>query len=96
MSATTKLSKRARARLAKTELLLFLAGKAEEWKQMLDGTDKRCLPPQQWPADDPFITLCRTYQLTPLDLAKLCHSLGGDLERRALRAGYDEHLDPEG
>lgn len=94
MARELDMPKRARARLAKAELLVMLAVKAEEWKQMLAGTAGGCLPPDQWPDDDPFIELCRTYQLTPADLSRLCNQLGEDLEHRAIRVGYDEHLDP--
>lgn len=93
MARELDMPKRARVRLAKAELLVMLAVKAEEWKQMLAGT-AGCLPPDQWPDDDPFIELCRTYQLTPADLSRLCNQLGEDLEHRAIRVGYDEHLDP--
>lgn len=83
-------------RLARSELLVFLAVKTLHWQQMLDGTDQakgKVLPVEEWPEDDPFRILCRTYDLKPTDLAKLLHGLGDDLERRAERIGYAEAWD---
>lgn len=86
------MTKRQRARLAKAELLMALAGTAERWHRELSG-DGGGLPPGEWPDDDPFIALCRTYRLAPPDLSRLCHEIGGELEARALHAGYDERLE---
>jgi len=87
-----RLTKRQRQRLAKAELLMALASTAERWKRELSG-DGGGLPPAEWPAADPFVTLCRLYRLAPADLARLCHQIGGELESRSLRAGYDERLE---
>ena len=92
------LPKRERRRLVKAELLLQLAVKAEQWATTLTeagtGEGSRRLPAvEEWGPGDPLAALCRTYGLTPRELAQVCSSIGGELEGRALRAGYDEHLD---
>jgi hypothetical protein len=88
-------AKRERMRLAKAELLLHLAMTTLRWQRCLDGTEPGCLPPSEWPDDDPHILLCRTYRLTTKDLVRICDQLGAELENRAERAGYAETWDHE-
>lgn len=80
--------KRERRRLAKAELLMHLALAADAWAAMVDGSDPKCRPIEEWPADDPLVTLARTYALTPKDLAGLCRQLAQEMENRSERAGY--------
>lgn len=87
--------KRQRQRLAKAELRLKLAVAAHGWQQALLGQAFGLKPPQQWPADDPLVTLARTYDLSFAELARLCDQLGAEMEGAAIRAGYDEHWDEE-
>jgi hypothetical protein len=86
--------KRERRQLAKAELLVHLAMTAERWSNDLTGTDTVCRPVAEWGDDDPFVVLCRTYDLTPAELARICHGIGDEIEARAIRAGYDNHYDP--
>lgn len=87
--------KRRRSKLAKAELWMSLAVTAEGWADQIDGADPATKPLDEWPADDLFVTLCRTYKLSPADLARLCRQIGQEVENRALNAGYDEiHVDP--
>jgi hypothetical protein len=86
--------KRARARLAKSELLVMLAVQAEQWHKMLLDQQPGILPFAKWPDDDPLRMLCRTYDLSPADLAKLADQIGAEIEHRAERAGYADHWDP--
>lgn len=85
--------KRERRRLAKAELLVQLAVTAEHWSRSLAGTESGVRPVAEWPSDDPFVTLCRTYALTPAELSAICHQLGDEIEARAERAGYPDHYD---
>lgn len=87
--------KRERVRLARAELLVHLATTLERWRGDLlrEGNQNGALPPDEWPADDPFVSLARTYGLSWKDLARICDGLGDDLERRAIRTGYDDHWD---
>lgn len=87
------MSKTQRKRLAKSELLMHLAITAARWQKEILSQESGVLPFAEWPVDDPLVTLTRTYQLDPADLARLCDQLGDDLERRAIRVGYDDHLD---
>lgn len=77
-----------RKRLAKAELYMLLAVSTLRWRRELMGEDPESLPPEQWPAEDPLAKLCRTHQLTPVQLAQVCDTMGEELERRALRGGY--------
>lgn len=95
MSDADMLPKRERVRLARAELLMYLASITESWKKQLRNEDPKVLPFEEWDVDDSFRVLGRTYNLTGTDLAKLCDELGGQLEARAERAGYADHLDPE-
>jgi hypothetical protein len=90
--------KRERRRLARAELLLHLAVTVERWGKTLveAGTGEgaaRNPSVEEWGRDDPLGALCRTYGLSPADLAQECHRLGDEMEKRALRAGYAEHWD---
>lgn len=86
--------KRERMRLAKAELLAHLASTAEGWRaDLLHERPAWCSPPEEWPAEEPLVTLARTYDLSFPDLARICDALGDELEARAIRAGYDDHWD---
>jgi len=85
-------TKRARARLAKAELLAHLSMTADRWACEVDDTEPGTRPFAEWPETDPRVALCRTYRLTPTDLARLCREISAELEARAVRAGYDETL----
>jgi hypothetical protein len=86
--------KRYRKRLARAELLMHLAVAVERWGQsVIDQDGGR--PFAEWPADDPLRLLVSTYDLSPADLASICHELGDRLERQAERSGYENHWDPE-
>lgn len=85
--------KRERSRLAKAELLMHLAMTVEDWSKSLADANPGTRPVVEWPDNDPLVALCRTYRLTPADLSRLCHRLGDELENRAERAGYADHLD---
>ena len=91
---TGRRTKRQRTRLAKAELWMDLAMTANQWKQMCGDTEPGTLPFAQWPADDPMVTLARTYDLTCADLARLWDELGDALEARAIRGGYADHDEP--
>lgn len=85
----THIPKARRRQLLKSELLLALAVKTEIWaSEVTDDSDAQ--PFAQWPADNPFKVFCKTYDLTPADLAKVLRTIGDELEKRAMRAGYDE------
>lgn len=95
--------KAVRMRLVKAELTQMLANYCLSKQHDLDGTnagpdaplERRVLPVWQWPDDDPFRVLMRTYDLTALDLAKIYDQLGELLESKAARGGYDETWDHE-
>ena len=47
-----------------------------------------------WPfADDPLVSLSRTYRLAPADLGRVCRQVAEEAEVRAMRAGYENHYD---
>ena len=86
--------KRERKRLAKAELLMCLAVLCETWRKgCTDEDPSHYLPFAEWADDDTFVALARTYQLTGADLGKLLWQIGGELENRAIRAGYDDYWD---
>jgi hypothetical protein len=85
--------KRRRVQLAKSELLLHLAMTAERWSRECESTQPGVIPFDQWPDDDPLVTLCRTYQLSPADMARACRQIAEETEGRAMRAGYEDHYD---
>lgn len=88
-------TKKERVRLARAELLMLLAGKAGQWADWLLGRDgDGSWTMDDWPEDDTFRTLCRTYGLTKEDLARLLYEQELNDEDRASRAGFDEHWDP--
>lgn len=93
-------AKRRRRQLAKSEALLQLAMKAQRWEEEILGTatGPAMLPFEQWPRDHPWHAMCRTYGLTPADVAGILHELADEMETRAIGAGYDDHWDelPEG
>jgi len=82
--------KQQRTRLAKAELWLSLAVVAQGWADNLRGENKGLLPVEQWPADDPLLTLARRYNLTVEDIARLAEQLGRETANRAIRVGYEE------
>lgn len=87
----TDTPKRERMRLAKAELLLWLAVKAADWAGQVDdrpGAPTR--PFAEWSPDDPFRKMAETYALTGADLGRILDRIGDELERRAERAGYAE------
>jgi hypothetical protein len=88
------LPKRARTRYAQAELLIYLAMATASWSRQLLDQDPECKPFAEFPADDPLVMLCRKYDLTPADLARLCNRIGDSLETRADEAGYADR--PEG
>lgn len=78
-----------RQRLARAELWMQLAMSAERWKNELT-VPGRSAPFEDWPEDDALKRLCRVYDLTPGDLARVAEGIAEQLEARALRNGYDE------
>src|SRR4051794_20114568 len=91
--------KREKTRLVKAELWLHLAVTSQAWANMVGGSDPRCRPFEEWEnegTEDPFHTLCRTYDLTPKELSRIIQSVSDQLETKALAAGYEHHWDPVG
>jgi hypothetical protein len=86
---TDRVPKAERKRLAKSELLLNAAVTVQRWANDLTGKNPTA-PFSEWGEDDPFVSLCRRYDLTPADLAKIAEGLAEQLEARAIRAGYEE------
>lgn len=86
------LTKRERTRLVRAELWLHLACAAERWARLIEGegTEDGAVPFADWPKDDPLVALCRTYELTPADLARACRSVASQAETKAIAAGYDD------
>jgi hypothetical protein len=82
--------KHERKRLAKAELLIFLAMKADEWAKAVSDADDKTTPFGTWPDNEPFMDLALRYCLSGADLGKILDSLGGDLENRAERCGYSD------
>lgn len=86
--------KSVRTRLARSELLLFLAVEAEEWRRAVENRHPSYKPFEEWSnepdEEDSLAKLARVYDLTGADLGKILGGLGDELERRAMRAGYDE------
>lgn len=89
--------KRARSRLAKSELWVQLAVSAQSWADSIrkaaasDGVGPNAVPPlSRWPADDPMIDLMKRYDLGPDDIARLCAQLADECETRAERSGFDQ------
>lgn len=88
---------RRRKALAKAELWMLIAVHAEKLARGLRGEQDGLMPPEKWPADDPLIALCRTYELTHADLADIITRVAGQAETKALQSGYDDHWDdPKG
>jgi hypothetical protein len=85
-----KTPKRQRRRLARAELLMQLATTAERWSREVAGTEPGCRPIAEWGEADPMVTICRTYDLTAADVARVLTELAEQLENRALRGGYEE------
>lgn len=84
------MSKRDRTRLARAELWLHLAMTAERWARYCEDAEPGVIPFAEYPADDPLVTLCRTYDLSPQDLARAARSVAQQAENRAIRGGYEE------
>jgi len=82
--------KRHRTRLAKAELLMMLADRAEDLASEVAGTADGTRPFAEWPEHDPLRQLCVTYALTPADLVRILRAIGSEIENSALRRGYDE------
>lgn len=89
----TTTPKRERLRLAKSELVAHLSMTAERWASELSDREPGFRPFAEWPEDEPMVALCRTYGLTPLDLARLLTDLSLQLQARAERIGYDGRWD---
>lgn len=87
--------KRTRKRLARATLLIHLAMTADRWARQISDQEPGVIPFADYPEDDPFVTLCRTYQLKPADLAEVCRFLGAKLERDAVTAGYEDTWDDD-
>src|ERR1700720_2732241 len=85
--------KRERTRLAKAELWLPLAVKAQEGSDDVGGRTIGVRPMSEWGEDDPMVRICRTYNLTEADLARILGRMADELENRALRQGYEECWD---
>ena len=83
------MSLRDRKRLAASELLMELATTTERWARQVEDRDEGTLPFAQWPAEDPLAAIARQHQLTPAQLAHVLRRIGGLLEARALKSGYD-------
>lgn len=91
---------RERRRLAKAELLMAIAAKAEDWaaevanalapREHRDDGYKFLRPFEEWGDDDPLVSMATRYGLDPHELARLLSGIGDELERRAERAGYAE------
>jgi hypothetical protein len=88
-----KVAKRQRLRLARAEVLMHLHMAAERWSSELVGRESGVLPFAEWPADDPWRVMARTYDLTAADLSRLCSEVADQMHARAGRAGYDETWD---
>jgi hypothetical protein len=85
--------KRQRTRLAKSELWLLLAMKAQEWADDIAKStrpDAGITPFERWGAEDVFVDLATRYGLSPADLARLLTACANELENRAERSGYGE------
>jgi len=82
--------KRQRTRLAKAELLLLFAVRADQHAADVDGTSGKCKPFAEWGDDDPFVDLCHRYGLGQADIARLLRAIGSELENSAMRRGYEE------
>lgn len=80
--------KKDRVRLAKAELLMELALRAECWKRQATDQDSAMRPFAEWTPDDPLRAIAITYNLTGEDLGRILDRLGSELEARADRAGY--------
>ena len=79
-----------RRQLAKSEILLALAVKAEVWRMQVTDDSPDTLPFAQWHPDDPFRKLCKAYNLSPADLSHVLRDIGESLEKQAMRAGYEK------
>ncbi len=66
--------KRLRNRLAKAELLMVLAGAATRLSDYSSHT----------------LRIAETYGLTETEVDRICDAIGGELETRAMNAGYDQ------
>jgi hypothetical protein len=82
--------KRQRTRLAKAELLMMLATRAEQLAGEVAGTADGTRPFAEWPEHDPLRQLCVTYALAPADLVRILRAIGSEIENSALRRGYEE------
>lgn len=79
----------ARRRLARSELLVFLAMLAQRHADDLAGKGG-ARPVAEWPSDDLEMVLCRRYGLTPADLSRVWFDLAEQFEAKALREGYED------
>jgi hypothetical protein len=82
--------KKARRRLARSEILIALAVQTEILAKQVQDQDPTTKPFGDWPSDDPFVVLTRKYRLSPDDLARELRTVGEQLENRALASGYDD------
>jgi len=90
-------AKRERRQLAKAESLMDLAivagGYASDLRTgLIDGT-VGIKPVAEWGDDDPHVIRCRTYGLTPVELAAVFTGIADELEARAERAGFERTWD---
>lgn len=80
-------------RAAKAELLMQLAASCDRWRSELlaepieEGQPR---PFDTWPDTDPLKKVVVDNDLTPEDVAKLCNTLGDQMEGRAIRAGIED------
>lgn len=82
--------KHRRRQLAKSELWLAAAVWAQRWADSCRNESTETRPFEEWGEDDRMHQLCKTYGLSGPDLAKVWEEIAAELERRAMRAGYDD------
>lgn len=81
---------RRRKQLAKAEMLMSLALTVERWRREFIGAEPGSLPPDEWPSHDPMVKLATYYKLSWPEMAEVAIEIGEELERRALRCGYED------
>lgn len=84
-----KTPKRKRAQLARSELLVLLAVKAQEWADDCGDLNDDTIPFEKWPDDESFVAIAKRYGLTGRDLCRLLSRIAQETEDRAVRAGYE-------
>lgn len=88
-------SPREKRQIAKSRVWLFLAIKADQWADDIDGKSGDVRPFDEWPADDPHRELAAASGLTATDLAQVYRQVAAEAENRAMKAGYDRVFEEE-